>query len=102
MEAGTEQANADSLARQVEGQTFLQAFQSLRGGGAITDVEGQKGTAAIARLQRSQTKKEYISSLKDARAIFQTGLDRISKQAGVEVPAAPAAPTAGWSITPVK
>ena len=83
---GTEQANADALAKQVEGQTFLQAFQALRGGGAITDVEGQKGTAAIARLQRSQSKEEYVASLKDARAIFQTGLDRMAKQAGTSTP----------------
>lgn len=83
---GTEQANADALAKQVEGQTFLQAFQALKGGGAITDIEGQKGTSAIARLQRSQTKEEYIASLKDARAIFQTGLGRIAKQAGAATP----------------
>jgi hypothetical protein len=51
-------------------------------------VEGQKGTAAIARLQRSQSKEEYIASLKDARAIFQTGLDRMAKQAGAAAPSA--------------
>lgn len=86
---GTDQAAADALAKQVEGQTFLQAFQSLKGGGAITETEGQKGTAAIARLQRAQSKEDYVTALKDARAIFQTGLDRISKQAGVTPDAAP-------------
>lgn len=102
---GTDQANADALAKQVEGQTFLQAFQSLRGGGAITDVEGTKGTAAVARLQRSQTKEEYIQSLKDAREIFQIGLDRIAQQAsGKPVPreTAPSKNSSGWSISPVQ
>ncbi len=33
---GTDAAKANALAEQLEGQAFLQAFQSLKGGGAIT------------------------------------------------------------------
>jgi hypothetical protein len=83
---GTDQAAADALAKQVEGQTFLQAYQALRGGGAITDIEGQKGTAAVARLQRAQSTRDYKAALKDAREIFQAGLDRLKKQTGKETP----------------
>ena len=47
---GTDRAGADALREQIGGQAFLEAFQSLKGGGQITEIEGQKATAAITRL----------------------------------------------------
>lgn len=89
---GTEQARADALAKQLEGQAFLQAFQSLKGGGAITNIEGDKATGAIARLQRSQSKADYIAALKDLRGVLDMG----RKRAAAMVPGAtPAAAPAG-------
>lgn len=79
---GTDQARADALAKQVEGQTFLQAFNSLRGAGAITETEGQKATGAIARLQRAQSTKDYKAALQELRGVLTSGLDRLTKQAG--------------------
>lgn len=60
----------DTMARidQVRGQAFLQAFNSLRGGGQITEAEGRKATDALARLQDlSQTDVGYMQALNDAR-----------------------------------
>jgi hypothetical protein len=79
---GTDQARADALAKQVEGQTFLQAFNALKGAGAITDTEGTKATGAIARLQRSQSAGDYKEALKELRGVLSAGLDRLTKQAG--------------------
>ena len=73
---GTNQAQADALAKQLEGQAFLQAFQSLKGGGAITEKEGEKATAAMARLQRTQSTKDYKDALGELRGILQTAKDR--------------------------
>lgn len=72
--AGTNAADFDARGKQLEGRTFLDAFEALRGGGAITEAEGNKATAAHARLQRSQSDEEYLASLKDLRTILQKGL----------------------------
>lgn len=51
---------------QLKGQAFLQAFQSLKGAGAITEMEGAKATAAMARLQEMvQSGQDYREALKD-------------------------------------
>lgn len=66
--------NAEFRSRtgQLQGQAFLQAYNALRGGGAITEVEGAKGEASIARLQAAQTPEEFYEALKEARMTFGT------------------------------
>lgn len=54
--------------RQVIGQSFLQAYQGLRGGGQITEAEGSKAQAAIGRLENlAQSDAGYLQALNDAR-----------------------------------
>lgn len=79
---GTAQADADALAKQIQGKTFLEAYSTLKGGGQITEVEGAKAEAAIGRLQRSQTRREYIRALNDLEEVLNTGMDRARKAAG--------------------
>lgn len=79
---GTDQAAAAALANQVQGQTFLQAYQSLRGGGSITDVEGKKAEAAIGRLDRAQSTEDYKQALSDLQDVLKIGLARAQKQSG--------------------
>ena len=69
-------ARAESKAAQIEGQAFLQGFQSLKGAGAITEMEGKKATAAIARLDRKQSTADYIDALKELREIMTTAKAR--------------------------
>jgi hypothetical protein len=85
---GTPQADADALAKQIQGKTFLEAFTTLKGGGAITEVEGGKAEAAIARLQRSQTRREYIKALEELESVMNVGLERARRkaQAGPSAP----------------
>lgn len=53
---------------QVQGQAFLQAFQSLRGGGAISEQEGARAQAAITRLGNlAQDDAGYMQALFEAR-----------------------------------
>jgi hypothetical protein len=78
---GTDQAGADALAKQVEGKTFLEAFNTLKGGGAITETEGTKATSAIGRLQRAQSKEDYQAALDDLTSVLQAGLERARKTA---------------------
>lgn len=79
---------------QINGQTFLQAFNSLRGGGAITDAEGAKATQAFARLNAAQNPMDYREALTELRGIVQTGVDRARRAAG----GASAVPSTGTNI----
>lgn len=80
---GTAQASADALAQQVQGQTFLQAFNQLRGGGSITETEGNKATQAIGRLGRAQSKADYQAALDDLTDVLDKGYARAQQQSGV-------------------
>jgi hypothetical protein len=79
---GTDAQGAQALADQIKGQTFLQAYQTLRGGGQITEVEGQKATDAMGRLNRAQSESDYRAALDDLAQVIQSGLERARAQAG--------------------
>lgn len=54
---------------QLQGQTFLSAYDSLRGGGAITEVEGAKAERAKARLLTAQNERDFRDALKELRDV---------------------------------
>lgn len=85
---GTPQADVRALQDQIQGATFLQAFDQLKGGGAITEVEGKKATDAIARLGRTQSPEAYRQALQDLKQVLDTGVARAYKSAGMELPGA--------------
>jgi hypothetical protein len=72
---GTQQRGYIALLNQAKGQTFIQAFESLKGGGAITEIEGLKGEQALARLDRAQTMEDYDAALKDLEDVIRTGIE---------------------------
>jgi len=72
------QSGTDIVTRieQLQGQAFLQAFESLKGGGAITEREGQAATNAIARLNRAQSAEAFREGLRDLQEIYQRAVER--------------------------
>lgn len=66
---------------QIKGKSFLQAFESLKGGGAITEREGKAATDAIARLNTAQSEAEFERSLRDLAKIAQDAKDRALQRA---------------------
>jgi len=72
------QGSADLAVKidQLQGQAFLRAFESLKGGGQITEREGIAATKAIARLDRKQGTEEYKKSLIELKAIMDRGRRR--------------------------
>ena len=79
------QAGADVQVKidQIGGKAFLQAFESLKGGGQITEREGIAAQAAIARMNQTQSGPEFRKSLQDLKAIARNA--RLRAQ-GQEVP----------------
>lgn len=75
---GTQAKDFQVLKDQIGGKAFLQAFESLKGGGQITQVEGEKATAAIARLNTAQSDKEYLEALNEFRGIVAKGYERLA------------------------
>jgi len=76
--AGTQAKDFQIVAKQLEGQAFLEAFESLKGGGQITQIEGEKATAAKARLDRAQSDQEYAQALNDLRGIVTGAYKRVT------------------------
>jgi len=77
----TTQAGEDLKVKvdQLAGTAFLQAFYILRGGGAISQIEGAKATDAIARLSRTQSPEAFKKSLNELADIVRRG---VAKTAG--------------------
>lgn len=77
-------ADVEANIKQAIGGTFTSAYESLRGAQAITDVEGEKATAAITRLQdMQQSEPGYRKALADAKyEVFELG-NIVRKKAGV-------------------
>jgi hypothetical protein len=74
--AGTDTYGLESQVNQIKGEAFLNAFNMLRGGGAITDAEGKKATAAINRMDLSLSYKDFTKAANDAKEILQNGMKR--------------------------
>lgn len=66
-----ESSRARSKIEQLQGQTFLQAFESLKGGGQITEVEGKKAEQAIARLNTAQSPEDFRAALMELRGVVE-------------------------------
>lgn len=79
--AGTDATNFKTVIDQLGGAAFLQAFESLKGGGQITEVEGKKATDAIARLNTAQSDDEFKASLEELRGIMAAGQARLGGSA---------------------
>jgi hypothetical protein len=85
---GTPEANFKVLMDQIKGSTFLDAYKGLKGGGQITEIEGEKATQAKARLDTSQTEDEFKAALNEYIQVLQDNLDSARVRAG-EQPSKP-------------
>lgn len=97
---GTPQRRFGARARQLEGQAFLQAFESLKGAGQITEIEGQKATQAIGRLDTAQSADDYRTALTELRDILSAAQQRPLGWADTQAAEAQQpAPQSDWRAT---
>lgn len=99
---GTQAASFDALFRQAEGGAFLQAYESLRGTGQITEIEGTKATSALTRMERSQSEVEFVKAAREFADVIRGAVARADKrytaltgEAPVAAPARRKTPTKG-------
>ena len=87
--SGTRAADFYTLLEQVQGGTFMQAFNNLKGAGQITEQEGAKATAAIARLNARQSEEGFAKALMDFDGILAQAQARSQPATQQGGPAAP-------------
>jgi len=63
----------------LKSNAFMQAFKSLKGGGQITEKEGEAATAALARLKRTQSPKEFTKGLTEFANIIRRGREKANR-----------------------
>jgi len=71
---GTRQADFGKRMEQINGASFLSAFESLRGGGQITQIEGEKATTAINRMSAATNDDEFNAAAKDFLDVVDSGV----------------------------
>lgn len=67
---------------QVKGGAFLEAFNTLKGGGQITEVEGKKATQAITRMDNATSEEEFRAAANDYASVIRNGMNRAKLRAG--------------------
>ena len=82
MVPGTNEANFKAGLEQLQGQQFLQAYETLKGSGQITEIEGTKAQNAIARMQTSQSEAAFKKAADDFVEIIEGAVGRAKKKAG--------------------
>ena len=73
--------------------SFLQAFQGLKGGGQITEIEGAKATAALNRMSLAQSEAEFIKAAREFEENVTKGMELARKRAGI-----PSPQQGGWRV----
>ena len=78
---GTDTASFELRQKQIEGQAFLDAFETLKGGGQITEKEGEKATAAISRMNKASSEVEYIKAARELQEVLRSGVKKAKTRA---------------------
>ena len=79
---GTDASDFQSYQDQIEGAAFLSAFESLKGGGAISEKEGAKATAAKLRMKLAQSETEYVKAAREFQEVVRTGVENARQKFG--------------------
>lgn len=80
--AGSPEADFNALRQKAAGGAFLEAYQQLKGGGPITDREGEAALAAITILGDPDiSEAEQLRALDDYEKAITDGFAKLERQA---------------------
>jgi hypothetical protein len=77
---GTDASDFQERFREITSGAFLEAFEALRGGGSITEKEGEKATAAKTRMSLAQSEKEFVTAAREYQDIIRVGVGRAQER----------------------
>ena len=69
-----------TLHNQLAGKIFLAAFAGLKGGGQITEIEGQKATEALSNVNRQLDPQAYRNALEQYLLDLQSQVLRLDEE----------------------
>lgn len=79
---GTSAYDFDAKVANLQGKVFKEAFQSMKGAGAITEQEGRAAERAIANLDAAQSEQQFIAALDALKAEILRLRDVAAMKAG--------------------
>jgi len=87
--AGSNAKNFEIRHNEIMSQSFLEAFETLKGGGAISEKEGIKATAAKNRMDLAQSPEEYMTAAREFQGYLKRGIANAERRAaqGIKTPA---------------
>ena len=64
------------MLKQLDGLNFVEAYQALKGGGPITDIEGAAATAAKSRVKNSigGSEEDIRAALEETKRVFNQAI----------------------------
>lgn len=80
---GTAASDFSARYDEIMGGAFMEAFTTLKGGGQITEKEGEKAQAAISRMKASQSEKEFITAARELQDIMNKGIQKAYRDASI-------------------
>jgi hypothetical protein len=98
---GTSESDFQARFDQIKGASFLEAFESLKGGGAITKEEGEKATFAINRMGLAQSEQEFISAARYLQEVVRKGIVTQQRRASGGTTSSPVAPQSSVTGAPL-
>jgi hypothetical protein len=79
---GSSASDFDARLKEIQGGAFLEAYNTLKGGGSITEVEGAKATQAITRMSTAQSEKEFKTAARDFQNVLRKGIAKAKAKLG--------------------
>lgn len=73
--------NFDEKVAQLKGGAFLQARQELKGGGQITDYEGQRAELALMRASQAKGEEDFKAAMIEFKDAVTRGYQLLEQQA---------------------
>ena len=97
---GTDARGFIARHNEILGSAFLDAYNSLRGTGSITEIEGVKATAAKNRMDLSTSEEEYTAAAEEYMGYIKRGIEREKARMQKLVGGADATSTTAKTETP--
>jgi len=82
---GSPEAGFQGLHDKIQSEAFTQMFEKIKGGGSITEREGEKATEAFSRLDTALSEKEYRQVAEDLIKEINTLAKIKERRAGISV-----------------
>jgi len=79
---GSDANNFNAELKKLGGKIFGQAYQTLKGGGQITEIEAEKAEQAYANLDVGMSEDAFRDQLLDLKTIISDGLMKLEAEAG--------------------